>query len=183
MWRTRMVSGPYKNGGDVSASSPGDWQRISSNASAFLADPVAYRWKGPVEFEAAGTMYNGINIGGAVKKAYTVNNEPTGKALGHHFRDAAFVYMVDSKNPSRNNIRQLVKNELLILASNPNLDFTNSAKWPSHCFCPFVSRSSRCHWWFWVSRPTVSFTTQLAEAQGGEPGKEVRDGGREACVR
>jgi hypothetical protein len=130
MWRTRMVSGPYKNANDVSANSPGDWQRIYSNAEAFRTNPSAYMWKGPVDFEPAGTTYNGKSIAGAVQKALSVNNEPTGNYLGFHFRDAAFVYMVDSKNANRNAYRTAVKNALLTLASNPNLDFSNQAKWP-----------------------------------------------------
>ena len=40
-WRTRKASGPYRARGDVSANSPGDWERIESKARTWLAAPYA----------------------------------------------------------------------------------------------------------------------------------------------
>ena len=47
VWTSRMVDGPYRVLGDVSAHSPGDWARINANAENFRSDPSQGRWVQP----------------------------------------------------------------------------------------------------------------------------------------
>ena len=45
IWRERAQRGPYRQAGDVSPGSPGDWERISDNAEEFLdSDLDDLRW-------------------------------------------------------------------------------------------------------------------------------------------
>ena len=44
IWRQRAASGPYKSTGDVSANSPGDWDRIKAHADRFLNNPSTGGW-------------------------------------------------------------------------------------------------------------------------------------------
>ena len=44
IWRQRANSGPYKSAGDVSANSPGDWNRIVANRNSFASNPSNGRW-------------------------------------------------------------------------------------------------------------------------------------------
>lgn len=87
IWRQRAQSGPYKTAGDVSANSPGDWDRIVANRNAFASNPSNGRWtSGPQE---------GVN-GSCVKEPMAGNDPPDwGKTdWSIRLRDAAFYDLV-----------------------------------------------------------------------------------------
>jgi hypothetical protein len=107
IWRQRAVSGPYKSDGDVSTRSPGDWNRIVTNAGLFKSNPTKWRWAGPTLFE--NVTVNGVNYPRAVKYGATTDvydaNEPTlvnsisgAEATGVQVLDAAFYLMVNYPN-------------------------------------------------------------------------------------
>ena len=115
IWRQRAANGPYKSKGDVSPNSPGDWNRIESNANAFASNPSQGRWTtGPTGFTSAGCVAQGSG------------NEP-GSAEGwaHRLRDAAFYDLVKGVTTHHADI----KAELLWQAQQPWADFSNTAMW------------------------------------------------------
>ncbi|MFC5539522.1 hypothetical protein ACFPQ1_34800, partial [Rhodocytophaga aerolata] len=128
IWRQRAASGPYKTRSDVSENSPDDWNRIEKNAEAFKASPASFRWGGPTLLEGSGAVKTG---GGDDVR---LQNEPNGKALAHHIRDAAFVALVDENRSDRKQLKQAVKAELLQATSIRSLDFTNRTFWPTTRF-------------------------------------------------
>jgi hypothetical protein len=114
IWRQRAKSGPYKSQGDVSANSPGDWDRILKNANSFLLDPAAEHWVG----------YTGS---GCFPTAYNGQYDPVKE--GQKLRDAAFAYLITQDK----RYSDAVKKELLSQASDRLTDFSNSSRW-----CPGV---------------------------------------------
>ena len=118
VWRQRAAHGPYRTKGDESTNSPGDWARIASNASAFLADPAGGRWAGPV----ANTP------GGCVTQVNTEARDtswvpPYWETTQH--RDAAFLALVlDSPEHAAT-----AKTELLAQAKVAGVDFNDRSRW------------------------------------------------------
>jgi hypothetical protein len=108
IWKERAASGPYKSTGDVSANSPGDWNRIMNNANAFLTNPSADRWAGQTTATCAVTW----------------GPEP-GRRLGNRLRDAAFYYLITGDVRYRDTVR----NELLAQAAVPGTNFADSTRW------------------------------------------------------
>src|SRR5262245_42566122 len=106
IWQDRMVNGPYKTSGDVSTNSPGDWTKISNNASSFLSNPSAQRWAG---YTGAGCVPNGGSLGAVL---------PAGERL----RDAAFYYLITGNTSYRN----AAITELVAQAQVAGVDFGNS---------------------------------------------------------
>lgn len=115
IWKQRARNGPYKQRGDVSPNSPNDWERILSNANAFLKNPKADRWNG------------GYQGNGCVPKGTTsqiMSYEPHKSLL--KIRDAAFVYQITGDT----GYRDAVKNELLgYYVGHAKMDFSNRSRW------------------------------------------------------
>jgi hypothetical protein len=118
IWKTRaagtLTSGTtnYRATGDVSANSPGDWNRIKANADAFKANPSAERY---LPYPTTTTC---------IPQAFT--GEPDHK--GQKLRDAAFAYLVTGDVT----YRDAVRTELLAQAAEPATDFSNTARWCSN---------------------------------------------------
>jgi len=109
VWNQRRISGPYKSTGDVSSNSPGDWDRINSNASAFDSNPTAERWTGQTRTNTCVTQ-NDVNPG--FGRGIPINN-------------AAFRSLLLNDSA----LRAKVVTELLFHANLAGLDFTNTAIW------------------------------------------------------
>lgn len=107
-WRIRAESGPYRTKGDVSQNSPGDGTRIPYQADAFLANPGWRHWLG----NTSDTCYEWGDP--------SPHNEPS-----TNLRDAAFGYLVTGDT----RYRDAVRGELLALAREPGLDFSNTTRW------------------------------------------------------
>lgn len=99
IWRQRAESGPYKNAGDVSPTSPGDWTRIMNHANAFLQSPSKDRYLGGKGNYASEPHSNHVNM-----------------------RDAAFVYLITGQKK----YLDAVKKELMAQIAVPEMDVT---KW------------------------------------------------------
>ena len=102
IWRLRKdgngsYGGPYKTAGDVQANSPGDWDRIASNALNFKNNPSQAIWDGPVEFNADGSVkqIQGTSPNNPPKKEFT------------NLRDAAFCYLVTGDTEYRNAVKEM----------------------------------------------------------------------------
>jgi hypothetical protein len=108
IWKQRAQSGPYKSPGDVSANSPGDWNRIVGNANAFISNPSVDRWAGQTTDQCV--------------KAW--DPEPP-RNLGAKMRDAGFYYLVIGNT----SYRDAVRNELLAQAGVAGTDFSNKTRW------------------------------------------------------
>lgn len=91
VWRERTRKGPYKTHGDVSRNSPGDWDRITANAAAFMANPSERLWMGPVRNTPKGCVQK---VNDAADNPRFV--PPWNKA--DEVRDAAFVAMVNGSH-------------------------------------------------------------------------------------
>jgi hypothetical protein len=114
IWRSRArtaaymeKTGPYQKANDVSANSPGDWDRILKNANAFVSNPSAERW----------SAYTG---GGCVPRW---SSEPGTR--GEKMRDAGFAYLITSDK----RYSEAVRKELLAHANNSLLDFSKKSRW------------------------------------------------------
>ena len=112
VWQDRMVNGPYKSDGDVSSNSPGDWDRIASNAATFLSNPSAIRWTG----QPGGSCWSALSNPPAL---------PANRRTGETLRDAAFYYLLTGDVDYRN----AVTTELLGQAGEVGTDFTDSVRW------------------------------------------------------
>lgn len=108
VWRQRAAGGPYRRSGDAGTNSPGDWDRIASNAAAFGASPTAGRWNGP-------------SVSGCVPKQ--ASHPPRIEAS--RLRDAAFYGLVTGDT----RYNALVKRELLHQAQMSGVDFSNRNRW------------------------------------------------------
>lgn len=108
IWKQRAANGPYKIKGDVSANSPGDWQRILGNANSFLKNPPTERWKG----QQSGCW----KIDGS-----PVPSRPQGEKL----RDAGFVYLITGETK----YRDAVLKELLAQAVERGTNFADKSRW------------------------------------------------------
>ena len=105
-WNVRRVSGPYKNTGDVSANSPGDWTRIESQAATFLANPSQHRWSGATSCPTEGGP-----------------NPP--RVFGTYMHNAAFYYFLTGNT----SYRTAVQNELQAQAGTTGTNFANTTLW------------------------------------------------------
>ena len=111
IWKQRTASGPYRVKNDFQLNSPGDWQRITSVAKAFLANPFSdkydncYQGNGCVPIDIKGTY------------------DP--RTVGEHLRDAGFYYLItgDSRYATA------VRSGLLAQANDSLTNFANSARW------------------------------------------------------
>lgn len=120
VWQSRAASGPYKNTGDVSQNSPGDWTRILSRASQFNVDPTLGRAIGPYAsgYTSNPLSYTGGSAGIIGKGIYLTN--------------AAFAHLVGN-DPS---LGEKVKSELLWhfqtgpFRQGGNDDFADRSRWP-----------------------------------------------------
>lgn len=101
------MSGPYREAGDASENSPGDWTRISENAETFRSDPSGKRWSGP-------------GGSGCVDK----NGDPP-RAGADLLRDAAFYSLVMDDAQ----LREAAAAELVQQAGQAQLDFSDSDRW------------------------------------------------------
>ena len=104
--------GAYVASGDVSTNSPGDWNKIVSNATGTLSTG---RWTGP----ATGSC---VTNGSSVPEA--VNGNP---APGDRLRDAAFDYLVTGNLTLRSN----ALTELLAQVAEPGAQFSSTTSSPS----------------------------------------------------
>jgi len=123
IWRTRSVSGPYRTAGDVSANSPGDWDRIVANKDLFTTSPSTGRWiNGPPARTGAG----------CVAQDFSGNGDPGGNpggSLGHNWthrmRDAAFFDLVEGITTHH----AAIKTELLWQATQTWAQWQNNPPW------------------------------------------------------
>jgi hypothetical protein len=114
VWNSRRVSGPYKSAGDVSTNSPGDWDRINSNATTFRSSPTSARWSG----QPGGSCWSYLSEPPAL---------PGGgdRTAGDLIRDAAFRYLLMGDTADRD----AVLTELLAQAATAGTNWTDSSRW------------------------------------------------------
>jgi hypothetical protein len=110
IWKQRATNGPYKNKGDVSTNSPGDWTRMLSQANAFVASPAADCFAGQVSASC-------------VPRADTFPDMHF--ALGDKLLNAGFVYLVTGAT----SYRDAVRTELLAQAGVTGTNFADSTRW------------------------------------------------------
>jgi hypothetical protein len=112
VWQDRMVNGPYKTIGDVSTNSPGDWDRILSNANAFIVP---------------GASDDQRYAGQTAASCYTLSGSGTGPghSYGELLRDAGFVYLLTGTT----SYRDAVRTELLAQAGVAGTDFSDGVRW------------------------------------------------------
>lgn len=102
MWRERAQVGPYKSPGDVSENSPGDWARITEHSNAFMANPAAPLWAGPVANNSGGCVAR--NEDSSVQ-----DMEQTPPVSGpSELRDAAFLAMVETSHAHARRVHEAI---------------------------------------------------------------------------
>jgi hypothetical protein len=117
IWKQRAQSGPYRSLGDVSTNSPGDWDRIVSNANAFGSNPSNGRWtNGPT-----------LLTGSCVAKDTGGTNDPPSSVQGwaQRVRDAAFYDRIMGVTTHQAAIKQ----ELLWQAQASWANWSNTSRW------------------------------------------------------
>jgi hypothetical protein len=117
VWNSRRVSGPYKSSGDVSTNSPGDWDRILSNADAFVKAPTVFRWSG----QTSASCWSSLDEFPA---------KPS-RSDGEFIRDAAFVYLLTGTA----DYRTAVLAELLAQAAVTGTKFEDNVRWIANGSC------------------------------------------------
>lgn len=115
-WNVRRVSGPYKSDGDAFTNSPGDWDRIQANATAFMSDNEV--WSG----QTAAACWS-----------WDVSPPPAlpGRSRGDEIRDAAFVYLLTGTT----SYRDRVLSQLLDQAAETGTDFSDGVRWAITADC------------------------------------------------
>lgn len=113
-WRERAANGPYRVEGDVRAHSPGDWDRITENATLFMNDPRASLWQGPVRNTPDGCVRK---VNDAADNPKFVPPWPKADNL----RDAAFVALVNRSDEHAAAVRDVLLEQLTI----DGVDFGN----------------------------------------------------------
>jgi hypothetical protein len=108
IWKQRAQSGPYKTAGDVSANSPGDWDRIVTNKNTFMSNPSAGRWSGQVS-------------------AQCWNISPPSPGDEVNLMQAAFYAMVASDST----VATAVRTELLAQTAVTGTNFADKVRWCS----------------------------------------------------
>ena len=113
-WRNRAVNGPFKSMGDYSPGSPGDWDEMMNQSQQSLSEG---RWTGPTHTNYPYTRDN------------TGSNDFPSSARRHgaRLKDAGYVALINNDMT----LAQAVRSELLTLANQSRLDFTDSTKWRS----------------------------------------------------
>lgn len=106
IWKKRAEVGPYRYRGYSSINSPGDWERIVTNANAFVKNPSSERWR--------------TSTSGCVVPGYS---EPVHH--GEKLRDAAFAFLVTGNTTYRNAVR----NELFAQIAEASTKFSNKNIW------------------------------------------------------
>lgn len=136
IWRQRANGTDvtnYKSAGDVSAYSPGDWDRIASNTTSFYNNPSQERYLGPTQ---KCTTTNGVTTCTTLPFNQAVPRDagpnPTDK--GVKTLSAAFYYLVKKNSPTGLTptpvqIAQKVRAELLAQAAEPGMDMSNTTRW------------------------------------------------------
>jgi len=110
IWQTRATSGPYKTTGDVSTNSPGDWDRITTNANTFKNAGKPYQqWAG----QTSASCYN------------LTSGSPPSRSQGENLLCAAFYYLVTGDTAYGNP----VVTDLLAQAAVTGTDFSNATRW------------------------------------------------------
>lgn len=107
-WQTRAASGPYRNAGDLTPNSPGDWSRIVANADAFRAG-TTQPW----------------NPGVAPIDKNESDAATEGRDAGFNLRDCAFRWLVLGDTADRD----AAKSHLLAELRQPWMDVTNADWW------------------------------------------------------
>src|SRR5262249_34383280 len=90
IWRQRAQSGPYKTQGDVPGQpySPGDWTRVTKNATSFFNNPTGQHLFGQTTDSCVQLRQNIIG----------------NRANGEPLRDAAFYYLVTGNTDYRSKV-------------------------------------------------------------------------------
>jgi hypothetical protein len=137
IWRDRANNGPYKASGDVQTNSPGDWNRIAANATAFkgtstdstkrISDRFKY-WTGTGCYPTGSTY------------------EP--KIQGELLKDAAFYCLIKQDNA---NVAKL-KYEILRIVRDAQLDFSNTSRW-----CSFYDSNPGFAITQWITRVMFAY--------------------------
>jgi hypothetical protein len=108
-WNQRLSSGPYRVLGDVRPNSPGDWNKIFTNAQRSAAELAAERNAG---YTGAGCVANGTEL-------------PYTWAMGVSVRDMALWYLLTGNATARDKVIA----ELTAQEATAGTDFTNTSKW------------------------------------------------------
>ena len=136
-WYSRTLNGPYRVAGDVSANSPGDWQRIDANAENFRSNPSQGRWVQP----GTGYIKNGDPWPGGSGSGVSINNVSV-------FMDAAFKAMLTGDA----DLKSKVKTELLWQIREPSISSLNYSRWdpdyPGFWPSPIFGTSRWIQRWF-----------------------------------
>lgn len=150
IWRERAEKGPYREQGDVSGNSPGDWERISANAEAFMDDPEDSRWE--PDFDDC------IPRGD--------DHEPS-MSDSDKLRDAAFYALVMDDEA----VARTVVDELVAQANEDEADFGDEDR-----FCPDEVRDSHPHYVLaqWLTKVLYAFDYTKGWATDDEQ-DQVRD--------
>jgi len=134
VWNARRVSGPYKTAGDVSTNSPGDWDRINTNATTFDGAPTAERWTGQTR----------------TTDCVQAADANPGFGRGIPINNAAFRSLLLDDSA----LRAKVVTELLFHANLPGLDFTNTTIW-----CPATGGHGQAIFEYahWLNKLAVAY--------------------------
>ena len=108
IWNTRRASGPYRNAGDVSSNSPGDFARILASANSMVSSPET-TWAGQVP------------------NSCWTSTAPAlpGRTRGEKAVNSAFMFLLTGDT----SYRTPVLNLLLAQAAVTGTDFSNTTKW------------------------------------------------------
>jgi hypothetical protein len=113
IWQSRAVSGPYKTAGDVSTNSPGDWDRIATNAATFKNASHPYQ------------QWAGQTTNTCVQPFWASQAPETNRDLARPMMDAAFYYLVKGDTAYSTPVRT----DLLAQAAVAGTDFSNRSRW------------------------------------------------------
>jgi len=150
IWRKRAKDGPYREEGDVSDNSPGDWARISTNADKFMDDPEDSLWE--------------PNFEGCIPRGD--DQEPSMRD-SDKIRDAAFSALVTDEEE----LGRAVVDTLVEQVTDDRTDFGDENR-----FCPGKVRDSHPHFvlaqWLTKMLYTFDYTKQWATEEEQEQIRE-----------
>jgi hypothetical protein len=140
IWRERTGFLPgkllYNSPGDVAPGSPGDWQRIASQAALFLKDPLPDRYTN--FYQGAGCFPTEQKHGASFQEVHAV--QPLKK--GDQLLCAAFFYLLTELET----YAMAVQRELLHYLAEPSLDAADSSR-----FCTDLRNSVSDHNHFFLA--------------------------------
>ena len=136
-WLTRSSVGPYRNLGDVSTNSPGEYTRILTNSALSLS---AQRWSG-----------------NTANKCWATIGQPPSDT-GTRIRDAAFVAWLTGNTT----LRDAVRDELLAQAAVTGTIFTNTTRW---CITNGVGNYFQVS--HWIAKMAVAYDYIRADISAG----------------